>query len=160
MYNNLDTSTLMHGDDELSYDFTHATGQSDVGFIRQDANLPPLGPMDTWVSVKSDLTSQPDSYHVDYQNSTNGAPFTNAPYNQYTTEGQHQGNDQSMGMHSNTTYAVIFPEMDLTQMNITEQMGGGGDNPFQSFAGFNGLVYRTSRNQYSAIRHKWSDLES
>ena len=151
MYNKTNPSQLMHGDDELSYDYTYATGQSDVGFVRQDANLPTLAPMDTWVSIKSDLTSQLGSYHIDYQNSTNGPTWSNVGNNTYPTDGQHQGNDQSIGMSSNATYAVIFPEMTQTQLNITDQMGG--DNPFQNFAGFNGLISRTQYQETTGTRN-------
>ena len=154
---NKTTGVLMHGDDELSYDYTHANGQSDVGFIRPDANLPPLGAMDTWVTVRSDLTSQPGSYHVDYQNSTMDqggvATWQNPTPNTYNTTGQHQGNgEQSMGMYSNATYAVIFPEMEMPYFNLTDQMGGGGGNPFYYFTNFDGLIYRNSTTIETGLR--------
>ena len=143
MYNTSDGS-LIHYDENGMVRDVSSTENSDVFVIK---NRPTLPPLDTVLVIKSNGTSDAGSYetnsfnstfynqttgNMEWDNSTDTRDLSNMPIND-------NGNDQPNYMKSNSTYALIFPEMEMSTFNIP--MDGG--LPFNTT--FDGQINLSSR---------------
>lgn len=150
MVNQTNPGQLLHGDDEYDYEQIFASGNADIGFIRQTANLPTFPhETDTLISVNSETMTQPGSYREGYQNHTESQegnpPVWINPEGYYEDlSNRGDGHEESIGLMSNSTFAIIFPEMDMTQLNIFGDGGNGGgdggENDFFNIGGFDGMI--------------------